>query len=119
MRAQAADVLPGQQIAVNRRWLPAMGAILKAINEDCKRHNCKFVMLRFPMFTSNGNSEEEQLIQKIAATENIPYLDVTDLFSKRNNPNAAKFFYLFHFSPDGHKAVADHVTPFLKQVMSR
>jgi lysophospholipase L1-like esterase len=75
-------------------------------------------MLRFPMFTSNGNSTEDELIQKAATDERIPYLDVTDLFSRQKNPGAAKLFYLFHFSPDGHRLVAEQVTPFLKQVMN-
>jgi lysophospholipase L1-like esterase len=114
LRGQAAVILDEEKEAVNKRWLPAVGAVLKAMNADCKAHNCKFMMVRMPMYSAKNNDTEQKLIEQVAAEENIPYMDVTPAFSNRSPEELSELYYVFHFKPAGHKLVAEQIEPFVR-----
>lgn len=116
-----------------RKYIELMSRTLAAIVSEmdtmCKQHNTKFVMVSLPArlgvdplpgaeTTMYGldYAGEIEVVKATCAERNVPFKDLLQpAVEKLDAKQKKSMFYALHLAPEGHKFIADELTPFLQK----
>jgi lysophospholipase L1-like esterase len=101
-----------EQDGCTKYWWPVADALIGQMEAECKKANCKLVIVRLAFASRQTNPLETKLVKETAAKRNIPCCDLTDAFF--NAPNRDQLFYTNHMTPAGHELVANQLEQFLR-----
>jgi hypothetical protein len=83
-------------------------ALIKALAREVKANSQSFVLVIFPNMGHDPYfSSQVALLQRLANTEQLGYLDLTAAFL--DSPRLTENFLWYHFSPTGHRLVAERL----------
>jgi lysophospholipase L1-like esterase len=105
--------MTSNEVACTSNFWPLAHALINAMNQQCKQHSAKLVLLRLPPAGGYGNPLESRLLQRSAQQLDIPLLDATETFHKARD--GQRLFYDSHLNPSGHQLMADQIVSFLQK----
>jgi hypothetical protein len=106
-----------------------LDALVTEMNAMCAKHNTKFVMVSLPArlgvaplpgaeTTMYGldYAGEVDIVRESCAAKNIPFCDLLQPATQQLSEDKKKsMFYSLHLAPEGHKFIADQLTPFFEK----
>lgn len=96
---------------------PIANALIAQIHQECQKHHCILMIVRLPT-EGTPNPAETALLKQTALSMKVPYFDATEAFSAAGPSSRQQFFYLKHFTPDGHAVFARQLKQFMCPLLS-
>jgi len=104
-RAQSVQAAGGQSSADDQRMNDVTGALLRRMNEVCKRNDSALLLVSVPM--DAGRSAR---LQKLAEAEKIAYLPLDAQFASA--ATRTSFLHDTHWNASGHEIAANAIDAF-------
>lgn len=102
---------------LNRAKTEVALAIIKALNNDCKRNNCKLVVVAGPAICNSVYYFRElHALAKMAKAEKFTFIDSNKTFPARAPMQESPYFYGLHFTRAGHKLMCQAVYAGISEI---
>jgi hypothetical protein len=104
---------PFENVKAADMW-PLADAIISKMNDTCKAHNCQLVILELRSATQGDVSSYSKLLEATVSAHKIPYVSTVPGFDQTMKAANTKLYYAAHFTPAGHKIIAETLGPYFR-----
>ena len=99
---------------------PIAHAIIEEMQSVCHRNGSEFCVIRLGGVRGYQNEIETDRLSNTANQLKIPYFDTTPALNKLwRQGQSSKIWYQSHFTPLGHKVLAEEITPFVTKLIKK
>ncbi|MBU6452245.1 MAG: hypothetical protein KGS72_10730 [Cyanobacteria bacterium REEB67] len=105
----------GDVDAATRQYWPIADRLIRAMNEDCIAHHCRFAIVRLPARPEIGydNPPETKNLEALSSQLKIPYCNLTPAFL--NAPKQTALIFSVHMTAAGHQLTYKELEPFIER----
>jgi hypothetical protein len=107
----AAKASDSEKAKATAYYWPLADALISAMKSDCDRIGSKLIVLRLPRSEMSRNDFESALLKETAQRCHIPVIETDSDYE--DAPSRHLLFYSNHFSPAGHKLMADKLQGYI------